>query len=288
MRRGSIIYSSLLAVCLLCMVSHLSAAPVEDPKINPYLLLTYLKNTGSQQILQARITNITQTGEKPLPGLTVRFYNNETLLGEVTTDASGNANLTISDSLQLFTAEDGSWPFSALFEGDSLTDPASGELSISDVDIEMKLTEEEGERFVTLHATAPTEDGPVPVAGEEIGVYVPRMFSLLPVSTGMLDETGTFRVKFPGDIPGDSLGNLTVIGRFNDHYLYGNVEKREEIGWGTQAQKAPQVFRSLWSTLAPKWMVVTLAVMLLGVWGHYTYVIINLFRIRKEGLKNKE
>lgn len=111
---------------------------------------------------------------------------------------------------------------------------------------------------------------------------------MLPVSTGMLDDNGSFRMKFPADIPGDSLGNLTVIGRFNDHYLYGTVEKREDVMWGTEAAITPPAYRSLWSTLAPKWMVISLAVMLLGVWGHYTYVIINLFRIRKEGLKKIE
>jgi len=65
------------------------------------------------------------------------------------------------------------------------------------------------------------------------------------------------------------------------------VERREELRWGTAALKAAPAYRSLWSTLAPKWMIISLAVMLMGVWGHYTYVIISLFRIRKEGLKNR-
>jgi len=281
-------YFSLFILVLLCPANHLSAAEVQESKINPYMLLTYLKDTDSQQILEVRMTNITQVGEVPLPGLRIRFYNNETLLGEATTDAGGRASCTIGSALSLFAGEDGSWPFRAIFEGDSLTEETYSELSIHDVDIEMTVSEEEGERTVTLYATTPTPDGPVPVTGEEIGVYVPRMFSLLPVSTGMLDENGTFRIKFPDDIPGDSLGNLTVIGRFNDHYLYGFVEKREEVRWGTEAAIAAPVYRSLWSTLAPKWMVISLAVMLLGVWGHYTYVIINLFRIRKEGLKKSE
>ncbi|MDZ7636031.1 MAG: hypothetical protein U5L72_16985 [Bacteroidales bacterium] len=74
------------------------------------------------------------------------------------------------------------------------------------MDIEMNIMEEEGERIVTLLATTRSDAGPVPVTGEEIGVYVPRMFSLLPVSTGMLDDNGSFTMKFPADIPGDSLG----------------------------------------------------------------------------------
>ncbi|MCK7539082.1 MAG: hypothetical protein MZV63_53225 [Marinilabiliales bacterium] len=38
------------------------------------------------------------------------------------------------------------------------------------------------------------------------------------------------------------------------------MEKREVTAWGTRAEKSSPVYRSLWSTLAPKWMVVTLAV----------------------------
>lgn len=288
MSKASIKYVSLFILVLLYPGSNLSATAVQDSKINPYMLFTYLKDTDSRQILQVKMTNITQVGEVPLPGLNIRFYNNETLLGEATTDTEGNASYTIGSSLPLFASEDGSWPFSAIFDGDSLTEETSGELSINDVDIEMQVIEEDGERIVTLHASILTGDGRVPVTGEEIGVYVPRMFSLLPVSIGMLDENGTFRIKFPDDIPGDSLGNLTVIGRFNDHYSFGNVERREEVRWGTEAEIAAPVYRSLWSTLAPKWMIISLAIMLLGVWGHYTYVIINLFRIRKEGLKNRK
>lgn len=285
----TIIKLTILSVLILfTSVSHAVTFDEQDPKISPYMLFSYLKDSDSRKILQVKMTNITQTGEQPLPGLKISFYNNDNLLGEAITGASGNAKHVISNISDLSKNDDGSWSFTAVFTGDSITDETSGELSILDVDIEMKLSEEDGERIVTLSATAPSADGPVPVTGEEIGVYVPRMFSLLPVSTGVLDESGIFRTKFPEDIPGDSLGNLTVIGRFNDNYFYGNVEKREVIGWGTMAEKASPVYRSLWSTLAPKWMVITLAVMLLGVWGHYSLVIINLFRIRKESLKKKE
>jgi hypothetical protein len=288
MSKASLISVSLFILALLSPDSQLSATAARDSKINPYMLLTYLKDNDLNQIIQVRMTNITQTGEVPLPGLNIRFYNGETLLGEAVTDAEGNADCIIGSSIQLFTSEDGSWPFSAIFDGDSLTEETYGELSINDVDIEMQISEEEGERIVTLQATTLTEEGRVPVTGEEIGVYVPRMFSLLPVSIGMLDENGTFRMKFPDDIPGDSIGNLTVIGRFNDHYSFGNVERREELRWGTAAMKSAPLYRSLWSTLAPRWMIISLAVMLMGVWGHYTYVIISLFRIRKEGLKNRK
>lgn len=281
-------YFCFLMLAFLGAINCHSAGELQETKINPYMLFTYLKDSDSDRILQAKMTNITPTGEVPLPGLKVMFYNNETLLGEAVTDKSGNAIYVIDKSFQPFKSDDGSWPFSAIFEGDSLVEATLGELSITDVNLEMTLSEEEGKKVVLLSATMPSEDGKTAVTGEEISVFVPRMFSLLPVATGMLDDNGTIRFEFPGDIPGDSTGNLTVIGRFNDHYLYGSVEKREARPWGVPVVKAPPIYRSLWSTLAPKWMVISLAIMLLGVWGHYTFVIISLIRIKKDSLKEEK
>ena len=285
MSKAPIKYLNLLMLVFLLASGNLSARGLQETRISPYMLFTYLKDSNSSRILQAKMTNITQTGEVPLPGLKIMFYNNETLLGEAVTDNAGNAVYTIDNAFQLFKGDDGSWPFSATFEGDSLVDATFGELSITDVNLEMTLSEEEGKKFVSLSATMPSEQGLTAVTGEEISVFVPRMFSLLPVGTGMLDDNGTIRFEFPGDIPGDSTGNVTVIGRFNDHYLFGSVEKRENKPWGLPVVKAPPIYRSLWSTLAPKWMVVSLAIMLLGVWGHYTFVVISLIRIKKEGSK---
>jgi len=265
----------------------LNAMQDESPKISPYMLFTYLKNTDSQRILQVRMTNITQTSEVPLAGLNISFLNDEKVLGEVLTNGSGNAEFVIPADLPLLTGEDGSRTFVARFAGDSLTEATESELAITDVSLEMVLTEEEGKKIVLLKATMSSANGPVPVAAEEISVFVPRTFSLLPVGTGTLEADGTVQIPFPDDIPGDKDGTLTVIGRFNEHYLFGNVEKREETHWGVPAVKAPPAYRSLWSTLAPRWMIVTLSIMLLGVWGHYTFVVISLFRIRKDGLKHK-
>lgn len=281
-------YIALLILIACWSAGCLSASVVQESKISPYMLFSYLKNSDSQQVLQVKMTNITQTGEVPLPGLSIRFSNGENIIGEATTDVTGSASYTISSSVALFVAEDGTWPFTATFNGDTLVDATYSDLSITDVNLGMTLSEEDGKRSVTLTATMPTADGVTPVAGDEVGVYVPRMFSLLPVATGVLDENGTIQLEFPNDIPGDSLGNITVIGRFNEHYLYGNVEKREAREWGTPVIKAPPVYRSLWSTLAPKWMVVTLAILLFGVWSQYMLVIINIIRIRREGLKNEK
>jgi hypothetical protein len=281
-------YRYIFLVYLLLFPTVMVIIAQDTTKISPYMLLSYLKDTDSHRILEVKMTNITQTGETPLPGLAIQFYNHETLLSESITNSSGTASYTIPGEYVLFSEADGSWPFAAQFAGDGAVEAASGELSITDVILGMDLAEEDGKKIVTLSASLPTPTGNMPVVGEEISVFIPRMFSLLPVGTGTFGADGTVEIPFPDGLPGDSIGNLTVIGRFNDHYLYGNVERREQMEWGITVVKPPEIYRSLWTTLAPTWMIVTLSIMLFGVWGHYMYVLISLFRIRKDGLKKKE
>ncbi len=194
-------YLALIVLSVLCAGFSANAQQDEPQKISPYMLFTYLKNTESQRILQVRMTNITQTGEIPLDGLNIRFLNGDTVLGEAVTGKTGDAEYILKEGYTPYTGDDGSWPFAAEFDGDSLVDATAGELSITDINLEMTLSEEEGKKIVTLTATFPSAEGPVPVADEEISVYVPRMFSLLPVGTGTLDAGGRVQIPFPDDIP---------------------------------------------------------------------------------------
>ena len=61
--------------------------------------------------------------------------------------------------------------------------------------------------------------------GVRVGFFIERNFGLLsvcePVTT---DKNGIAKAKFPGDLPGDSLGNYNVIIKLIDDDLYGNVE----------------------------------------------------------------
>ena len=89
--------------------------------------------------------------------------------------------------------------------------------------------------------------------------------------------------EFPTSIIGDSLGNVLVISRLEDHYDYGNVEVSGEIKWAIPKKllTAERPVRELWTPIAPLWMIITLIIMLSGVWGHYIYAIIQLIKIRR-------
>ena len=108
------------------------------------------------------------------------------------------------------------------------------------------------------------------------------MFSQLPVGEGFLDEEGNAEIEFPLDIPGDDNGYITIVAKFEDHPAYGNVEKRQQIAWGIPGiHPSGESQRELWTQIAPKWMIITLTIMLIGVWGHYIFAIVSLIRIKK-------
>ncbi len=112
-------------------------------------------------------------------------------------------------------------------------------------------------------------------------VYVPRMFSLLPIGELTLDEAGTASIEFPSDLPGDKEGNYAVVAKVEENAIFGNVEKRETIKWGLPTDYSiPVTHRALWTTIAPRWMIYSLSILLAGVWGHYLYAIISLIRIK--------
>lgn len=129
----------------------------------------------------------------------------------------------------------------------------------------------------------------VPAAGEILTVYVPRMFSLLPLGEVTLDDNGSGSLAFPADLPGDKDGNVTIIARFDEHPEFGTIEKSRQLKWGVPlTPSAHQSRRALWTKTAPKWMIYTLSVLLTGVWGHYLFTIISLIRIRIDTKKKKE
>ena len=114
------------------------------------------------------------------------------------------------------------------------------------------------------------------------------MFSLLNVGDLTLDDSGSASVEFPNDIPGNKEGNLLVLARIEDNTTYGNVEASENLQWGIPVDySVPVSHRALWTQIAPKWMVYTLTILLLGVWGHYLFAIISLIRIKLEARRNE-
>jgi hypothetical protein len=262
----------------------------EDEVLSPYIEFKYVKNTLGQRTLNAKIFLATELGIVPIEGLPVKFFTNyeePELLGEVTTDSKGIAGYTIPGEMILPLDEDNYWWFYAEFEGDDTYEMTMEEITVMDVDLSMSLLEEDSEKKIFLEAFIMEDDEKVPVDGEDIFIFVPRMFSLLPVAEGYFID-GKAEVEFPDDVPGDEEGRLTVIARFNDHWQFGNVEQRADTDWGVpSSHEVAESHRALWTQIAPRWMIITLTILLTGVWAHYLFAIISMVRVKKAGKKTK-
>jgi len=227
----------------------------------------------------------------PLPGLQIFFYAGEdslVSLGEVSTDEEGMAVLVLEGGLELPAGEDGSVRYFAEYQGTENILPADYEVYVNDVNLEMSLDLVDSVKTISLRAYSLVDGEEVPVADEDVYIYVKRMFKDLPVAEDFLDENGEYVTELPDDIPGNAEGDIEVIARFNDHYLFGTVEKRQTMRWGVPTQYDFAISqRTLWTQIAPLWMVITLSILLAGVWGHYIYVVIQLFRLKKIARKEE-
>lgn len=278
-------------ILLLSLLIYFSAPafPQEKTMISPYIQLQYFKNTDDHRILQTALTYSKNRMELPIPGMEISFYKGSAkkeLITTVVTDSKGIARFVLSNDLKLPADRNGIWALSSEYKGNDTIEAGISEITIKDVSLKMALTEADSIKTITINAFIKEDSKDKPVAGEIVKIYVPRMFSLLPIGEVTLDETGGATLEFPSDLPGDKAGNITIIAKFEENQTFGNVEKLSTLKWGMPTDyTVPTFHRALWTKTAPRWMIYTLSVLLAGVWGHYLFAIISLIRIKMEAKK---
>jgi hypothetical protein len=262
----------------------------EKTKITPYIQLQYFKNSNDSSYLQTSLTYSLNRMEIPIPGKEILFYfkgGGKNLTGSGLSDHQGIARFNIERSA-LQADKEGLWKFSAEFKGNDTIEAVASEISVKDLNLEMTLSEADSIKKVLLRVTTFENRKEIPVSNEVVMVYVPRMFSLLPIAEASLDESGMATVEFPSDLPGDTNGNLTIISRIVENPSYGNIERKIVKKWGVPASlSTPVSHRALWTKTPPRWMIITLSILLAGVWGHYLFAIISLIMIKRDSNKKK-
>jgi hypothetical protein len=265
---------------------------IAQDKEMPDLLMTYLKKTNGTVYLEAYLSLFIEE-ENPLPDQYIHFFTGiDSLIeiGTMYTDAEGKAGISIPLEFDVPHNEEGYFKYLAVYKGNDSLEMAEIEVEYKDLNLEMRLEEIDSVRTIYLKATELSENGEViPVPEEDVYVFVSRMFSMLSLAEEWLDDEGEIIIEFPDDLPGDSLGMVTIISMFQDHGIYGNVENRQTIRWGIPSDHSlPESFRGLWTQYAPTWMVVTLSILLAGVWGHYFFVIFKLVQIKRRSRKEEK
>ena len=284
----SFVFIALMAPLLLMANSN-----KETKKIKYRINLAYYKFTNGDKKLTARLFYRDGTTFINVSNALIEFYlltdEDEQQLAEVETNADGYAILQIASGYQLPWDDDNQCTFVARFNGDDEGKPTDEEIIIKDININFDFTEEDGEKYINVHITEAGDSVErIPVYDAEVYGYVERMFSLLPIGEDYSDEEGELTYEFPKDLPGDSLGNLTVVIRINESDEYGTVEVKKTIDWGIPVDfSESQTPRALWTDQAPIWMALTVYIILAGAWLNFLYAVYKVFKVKKLGKQVK-
>lgn len=145
-------------------------------------------------------------------------------------------------------------------------------------DIALKLSVEEGKRVIV--ATVKTNDKPL--EGAKVAILVKRTFGDLALGTEETLDDGTAAVPFPEGLPGDGQGMLQVVAELKSPKEFVGARAQTTLPGGRIIPPEKEPFpRALWSPRAPLVLVATIFVVLGAVWGTYTYVVVQLIKIRK-------
>jgi hypothetical protein len=278
----------IMALIVCCAIS-IDLTAQEKVKIAPILDFTYQKHDDGNRVLTARLTVFQNRITYPLYGQKILFSIGKDTISNITTDKDGYAFLVIQPGVKMAKSKDGSVEFKTEFKGSDSLEAASGAVTVRDVILKMNLEEKDSIRTVYIKLIELNEKGDsIPVAAQKVNTYVERMLSLLKISEESTDEKGEIRFEFPRDLPGEANGAVAVLAKLEDNEKYGNVEARESREWGIPVDHSiVEAHRALWTQIAPMWMIITLSILLTGVWGHYIYVIIQMIMVKKEANKPK-
>jgi hypothetical protein len=212
------------------------------------------------------------------------------LIANVKTDASGSAKAFLPVLLKEKWAAKSSHTF-IVKAGDEelITD-----YSISKAKITIDTASSEGIKSITV--TVLKQDGSewLPAPDVEMKVGIQRLGGVLSAGdeeTYTTDSSGSVTVEVKKDnLPGDNKGNIILIAKAEENDLYGNLQIEKAAPWGIKQTVDSSFFnkRTLWSTRfrTPFWLLFIAYSIVLSVWGTLIYLIFQLIKIKKLGIKS--
>ena len=153
-----------------------------------------------------------------------------------------------------------------------------------DVNLEISTGEEIKSVTAFVHSA---DSAKLPFREVDVHFYIKRDFGLMRIGefSNYTGADGKVKVVFPEKIIGDKDGNVTVLAKVEDNFLYNNSEMAVERKWGEQMVTEDEKFnqRALWGSRdkSPVWLLLLANGIIVGIWGVIFYVIYNLFQIKK-------
>jgi hypothetical protein len=257
-------------------------------KESPTLDFTYLKKSDGSKLLTATLTIFRNRITYPIIGSEIAFLvGTDTITAVIPTNSDGKAYLLVQPGVVLPANDEGFTPLTVRFGGNDTLENTESSIAVKDAMLKMSLDLVDSVKTVTVWAfTSDGQNDSIPLTGESVNVYVSRMFSPLKIGEGSFDDQGRVIFEFPADLPGESDGTVHVFARIEENEQFANIEVSQNHLWGIPSVHGVSgSHRALWTEIAPMWMIVTLTILLSGVWGHYIYVIIQLILIKRESKK---
>jgi hypothetical protein len=262
------------------------AAPEEAELISPSIELISIQKGDSSVDLKAVVKAKVEGKMRKLYGLKAQFYlvtdSAETVLGTVVTDRNGFAILNIKGS-QLVTNADGTLHFKVSVGGPKNMEAGEGEVTVKRAMLVLTPVKEDNLLSVQLKLVDLSTGEEKPVPETAVGLFVKRSFYPLKLGEGNTDENGEATIEVPNNLPGDPLGNITMLGKLDESETYGYLETASTQKWGVAvSNRIEDQPRALWSSHPPLWMLITFIILMTAVWGHYIVIVYELIRLRKE------
>ena len=262
------------------------AAPEEVELISPSIELISIQKGDSSVDLKAVVKAKVEGKMRKLYGLKAQFFlvtdSAETALGSVVTDRNGFAVLNIKGS-QLITNADGTLHFKVSVGGPKNMEAGEGEVTVKRAMLVLTPVKEDNLLSVQLKLIDLSTGEEKPVPETAVGLFVKRSFYPMKLGEGNTDENGEATIEVPNNLPGDPLGNITLLGKLDENETYGYLETASTQKWGVAvSNRIEDQPRALWSSHPPLWMLITFIILMTAVWGHYIVIVYELFRLRKE------
>ena len=258
----------------------------EPALISPTLDLVTVQKSDNTIDLKASLKAKIKGTLTFLHSLKIKFYlvtdSAENELGTAITDRNGNAVLNVKAE-QVVVNKEGQLYFKAVAAGNKSMEGAEGEVTIKRAILTLTPVKEDSLLSVQVKLVDVGSGTETPVPEITLGIFVKRLFNPLKVGEGATDENGEATIEIPNSLPGDAKGNITLIARLEENDTYGNLEASAIEKWGVPVSDKPEEQpRALWSSHPPLWMLITFAILMVAVWGHYIVIVYELFHLRKE------
>lgn len=263
-----------------------TAVAEESSLISPSIDFTSVQKTEAISLKVAFSAKVNGAITK-LKGYKIEFFagtdSGFSKIGEALTDkTTGIAEFNYKADLAK-NAADGKLHFKVSYEGNQKFEAAEEELTFKRGRIEITPVKEDSVYSVQLKLVDISTGTETVIPETDLVVMIKRMFKPMKIGEGKTDETGLASIEVPGNLPGDEKGNITILARLDENEEYGNIEAEVTQQWGIAVSnlniKQP---RALWSAHPPIWMLVTFIILMTTVWGHYFFIIYELFRLKKE------